>query len=551
MSKIIELIKERKFKYICFFWVIISIQFVIGGNLQTKGYSANSVLDLIINLLKIIGLSILFIVLYYCILEFLKKIKKNKKVESNSYEIKKYSVFIYFLIIFICWIPALLAFYPSILNYDGSIQIFQYKNNNMVHHTVISTLLMGFCYDIGLIIENTQVGMLIYSLLQMISMASMFAYAISFIEKKTNKKWIRNLSILFYAIFPFNQLFPLMTTKDTLFAGLVLVFCVNLYKLIENKNNIADYLFIVVLSVLMLLFRKNGIYAIYLLIPFSMIIYFKHKEILKKILIVLLVIIVSYKGVNKILATMDKNGGTGDGYGRGLYAQAIGRVCKLKKDELTEEEKQKINYYCDDYIKMGEKYRASLADKADSMMSSKKINLNKQEFNKFMIDLGSRFPETFIDSYLDTIRGYWYITDNSFNSIFSKDDSRGVLELTFSPIFESEKVNVHQNSLIPQLKEFYEDMLAKNYYLNIPILYVFFQPAIYLYILLACFLYCLYKNEKSNLVSSGFVLFYFITCFLAPCAIIRYMYPVITSIPVIVSIVGNELIESRKEETKK
>ena len=38
MEKIKEIIKEKKFKYICFFWSIISIQFILGGNLQGKGH---------------------------------------------------------------------------------------------------------------------------------------------------------------------------------------------------------------------------------------------------------------------------------------------------------------------------------------------------------------------------------------------------------------------------------------------------------------------------------------------------------------------------------
>ena len=61
MDKAIEIIKERKFKYICFFWLIISIQFVIGSNLQTKGYSICGFGDVIINLLKIIFLSVIFV----------------------------------------------------------------------------------------------------------------------------------------------------------------------------------------------------------------------------------------------------------------------------------------------------------------------------------------------------------------------------------------------------------------------------------------------------------------------------------------------------------
>ena len=39
VTDIKENITDRKFKYITFFWIIIATQFVIGSNLQTKGYS--------------------------------------------------------------------------------------------------------------------------------------------------------------------------------------------------------------------------------------------------------------------------------------------------------------------------------------------------------------------------------------------------------------------------------------------------------------------------------------------------------------------------------
>lgn len=554
MKKVWNLIKEKKFKYISFFWTVISIQFVIGCNLQTKGYSISNFLDFLINLAKIIILSVMFVILHYCIAEVIKRCKKrinilkNKSEEKNN--IKKNKCGIYFLIIIICWIPTLLAFYPSILNYDGPTQIYMYMNNKITHHTIISTLLMGFCYKIGVIINNTKIGMLIYSIIQMSIMAGIFAYSVNFIEKKTNKKWIRNISIIFYAIFPFNQLFPLMTTKDTLFAGFVLMFIINIYKIIEEKNTIADYIYIVILSVLMLLFRKNAIYALVVLIPFTIVVFFKNKEILKKLVIVLLIILLSYKGVNKLLLCLDTKGGTGDGYGTIMTSQAIARICKEKNNELTEEEMEQIKYYVKDFERIKIRYNASLADYAKGLINSTNIQKNKMEFIKFIINLALKYPGTFIDAYLDTIRGYWYISDESFNTIYT-DGSRGCLELTFSQVFKNENIAIHQNSVIPKLKSFYEDMLAKNYYTKIPVLYIIFQPATYFYILLACVLYSMYKKEKTNLIAEGYLMLYFLTCFLAPCAIIRYIYCVIVSLPVIVSIVVSGILENEKEKGMK
>lgn len=121
VKKIIEIVKERKFKYICFFWIIISMQFVIGNNLQTKGHSIRNVTELIKTLIQILCFSIIFIIIHYYCLKLYRVIKtqsNNKKIYANDVKqtfIKKYRWAIYFLIIIICWIPTLLAFYPCLV----------------------------------------------------------------------------------------------------------------------------------------------------------------------------------------------------------------------------------------------------------------------------------------------------------------------------------------------------------------------------------------------------------------------------------------------------
>ena len=124
ISNVKNVVKDRKFKYISFFWVIIAIQFVIGNNLQNKGYSIRNVTDFIIALVQVLGLSLIFIVIHYCALKLYKKIKERQNKENvntnsenkNENYAKKW--FIYFLIIIICWISTFLAFYHGLLNYD-------------------------------------------------------------------------------------------------------------------------------------------------------------------------------------------------------------------------------------------------------------------------------------------------------------------------------------------------------------------------------------------------------------------------------------------------
>ena len=275
---------KRKFKYICFFWSIISIQFILGSNMQDKGHLFNGWSSFFIDIVKFIVMSIIFISLHYCILELIKKIrekenKEKKEEETKEIKNKKYRWLIYFLIIFICWLPTVLAFYPSIVGYDGGWQIKKYFfMNEIPHHPILITKLYTFFYVIGLTMNSPTFGMFLFSLTQMTFMAGAFSYAVKFIEEQTNKKWLRNISILFYALYPYNQLFSITTTKDVILAGLMLIFLIHLYKMIKEKFRITDFIFLVLIGVVMLLSRNNSIYTLEVSLPFIILVLIKERK---------------------------------------------------------------------------------------------------------------------------------------------------------------------------------------------------------------------------------------------------------------------------------
>lgn len=546
MKKIREIINERKFKYICFFWNIISVQFVIGSNLQTKGYSINSVSEFLISLLKVLLYSVIFIILHYCILEVFNRCKKDTELENRNITTKKYSGIIYFLIIVICWIPALLAFYPIILNYDGVYQIQEcLTGNTSTRHPILHTLLLATFYKFGMEhMNSSDTGMFLFSIFQMTIMAGIFSYSVKFVEEKTNRKWLRNICILFYAIFPINQLFPIMTTKDVLFAGFTLLFIINLYKIYEGKYNKINYIYMIITSALMTLFRNNAIYALIVSIPFIVLILIKDKNKLKKMTIWIICILITYDIVYNSLIYITNSYIDTNQEKLSIFSQGTANICKEKENELTKTEKAEISYFFQDYKTLGETYKTNISDNTKKLIVSDNFENNKTEFFKLMTKLGKKYPRLFIESFLNTTRGYWYILDQSYNQIGHKEkpNSMGYLELPFNEI-QVEEYKVNGYSVLPEVKEFYKSMFCQNNYTKIPVLYIIFQPATYFYIVLAYLLYSIYKRDKINLIIGVYLFLYFITCFLGPVAIIRYIYAVIVCIPVIGSITINEILK--------
>ena len=641
MEELRKIVKERKFKYIAFFWLIISIQFIVGRNLQVYGYSIISTKKFFIDLIKIIILWIILVTTHYLMVKVFSMVKehckKNKKKKTKVKQVenvktedenqakegkvkktKKLSKkdnnwYTYFIIIIACWLPVLLAFYPAIVSYDGWNQIYQYVfKNNLMYHPFITTYIFSFFYKLGFKLGSPTFGMFLFSIFQSLIMASCFAYAVEFIRKNTKQKALYIIALVFYAIFPYNQVFPLITTKDTLFAGIFLIFMIKLYNYLGEKNfKWSSYIVTLCLGTLTL-FLRNNIYYIYAIsIPFLILVLLKNKKKMVEIVTMLLIMIILFKAINplgykKIITTgsSSKNKTTvtykapAGNFNRSIMfkSQAVGRIVYQRGDELTDEEKEKIYYYYDgnakkidksaieeilnsenltdrqkerykqlyksietfnenrDYKFIGNIYNPGLADSTVGGLNNSKVAKNRDDFNSFTKSLMKKYPLETIDSVLDRLRGYWYINDDLFCNLYKREDS-GALEIYVKQFFSEEELqelNIKDESKIPWLHTLYKKLLCENYFRKIPILFVLFQPAFYMYLDLAFLLYALYnrKTEKKRLVIAT-ILFCFATdCCLAYCAIVRYMYEIVVCAPLMLALVFIKENDEKKTKNK-
>ena len=498
-----------------------------------------------------LALSLLFIIIHYCVLEFYKKIKKSQnkeKVNINNKNTKesltKNKWVVYFLIIIICWIPTLLAFYPCLVNYDGGYQIRDYFINNKINlgHPIITTLFYTMFYEMGVYyLDSPSLGMLMFSIFQMTIMALIFSYAVKFIEEETGKKYIRNISICIYGLFPYNQLFPIMTTKDVIFAGLVILFIINLYKMLKRKYRIVDYVIFIVVTVLMLLFRSNALYALTVLLPFTFLILINNKKQFRKLLVVAIISIIICQGINRLVVSIVNEESGENIIWLCVPAQAIGKIANEREEDLTNYEKEKISLYFTNYKALGKIYKPYFADYTMKLAKYDNILENKKEFLDFIFELAKKYPGEFIDSYLNTMRGFWYVLDNSFCLINNEygSDIFGALELYCFKVGKGQ-YEIVEDSKLPLIKNIYKDMFCRNMYQKIYGVRIIFQPATYLYMLFACVLYSVYKRHKIRLIIEVFLFLYVMTFVTAPCALIRYVYPIMVSIPIIFSLLKNE-----------
>ena len=269
-------------------------------------------------------------------------IKVQEKQATNEKVKKRFML--YFLIIFISYIPIFLAYYPTIFAYDVHFQLNEMlHHNNTLHHPLIHTLFIYVCYKFGIVIGSVGIGMAIYSIIQMLIMSLIFSYFLNYMHEKGINKKIIYIALVFFAIFPVNSILSLSTTKDVIFSGLFLLTFIKFYEFVDSKKITLKWkISYIIISVFMLLFRNNAIYALLLAIP--VILFFNKKN--RKVWIILNIIsIMLFSIIYSTMAYIFEAKPTEKSERIPVPIQQVARVYVEKQDELDTDLKKEIEIF--------------------------------------------------------------------------------------------------------------------------------------------------------------------------------------------------------------
>ena len=156
------------------------------------------------------------------------------------------SIFLYSFIIFVCWLPWLIALYPANFLGDTLISIGWFTGlldgkPNMLsdHNPIFTVLLFGSLAQLGKIVHNTGLVFFVFALIQAAVSATSFAISVEYLYKYTAvTKVFRNILIIFYAICPLFSVWSTFIAKDTLFAPIFLLWLLYFIEIIRSDGKI-------------------------------------------------------------------------------------------------------------------------------------------------------------------------------------------------------------------------------------------------------------------------------------------------------------------------
>ncbi len=506
----------------------IGAEFSMAGHINFKSMS----LYFTTMILSLIFTCMIAIVIYYKenILSMLENIKIFKRV-NKIFKFNR-SYWIIFILIIIMWIPAFLAVFPGIYSYDAGPQVLQIfgRMGLNAHHPLIHTFLLDGCLYLGKLIANDyNIGLMIYTIIQMLIMASIFSYAINIIKKYNLPSWIQLCALLFFGLSPINQIWVLLTTKDTIFAGFLLLLLVEIIDMLiyttEFFTSRKRTIRFSIIAILMCLFRNQGIYVFLLVIPFLIFVLKKYR---KKAVIMMIIPVVIVKIITGPITSYFNIVPSNPREALSVPIQQIARVLTLKPDSVSPEEKEIIyKYIPEENIKQ---YIPITSDTVKEGFNVKNFKEDPIPFFKVWLSILIKEPTIYIDSFLYGSYGYFYTDTSPYWMTFILFDGAWLTD-------GYNILGIERNSLFPQYENYLRNVSVNLLHERVPILSTLLNQAFPFWLSMFVLAFILYQKKYRLLIPLLVVIGFWGTMLLGPLIAIRYAFPIIVCIPTIFTLI--------------
>lgn len=467
-------------------------------------------------------------------IEKVKDIKEYRFFTSNNK-----SIIVVAIIIFLSYIPYILNYYPGNVLIDSVVQILQGAGalNLTNHHPVLHTEIIAICMNIGKTIFNSyQTGAFIYILIQTMCTSIIFSFCIYYMARKRVPVFIRILAMLFYMLCPTICFYTITMYKDIPFALTILLTTIGLTEIATNTKNFFSSkkrmgIFMVVI-LLAMLFRNNGVYAIILTFPFVLI---GVRKYYKKVLIIFLIPIILYGIIVEPIFKMlnIEQGSTREALS--IPIQQFARLMVYKQEELTEEQKNKIKQYLP-IENFEELYMPVFADPIKSQFSEEGFEQDKIGLVKLYFELALQFPVETVKSFILGSYGYYYPNTVGWGIYTGVNtDEFGEYEE-----YKFEQTPIIEIGMLDKINEFVNTR-------DFPIVSMFLSIGFLFWVVLACMAYVIYNKQYNKLIIFLLVLFIWITALASPvfCEP-RYVYSIFTCLPLFIAISIKDVITREK-----
>lgn len=453
-----------------------------------------------------------------------------------------------FILLVLVRIPCYLAYYPAICAYDSPYQVVQIVTGEYIdHHPIAHTLLIKAGMLLGkTLFGSVNAGIALYAFVQILILSAAFALGIAMLYRfGVRAVWIL-LTFIWLIFFPFHMYMSVSMTKDAWFSACFLVQILALFTVLyRNENTLRFGAWDITLffsTVGMILFRNNGKYALLVLIVVLLPVLWRAKGMRRLWGRVFLNCMAAFLVGSLILSLLFNITNATQGDKREMLSIPIqqlarcmmyhGGVGVLLQDDntMSQEDKALLQEFM---LYEGYKgYNPHLADPVKRYTNTWVVRYRFKDFATTYFRLLSKYPSAFINAFLEVNAGYLYPNDVSHAAINENGIEKGLGYVQTRWMTDDMKsYGIYKDSKLPSLFEKMEQWADENAYLKIPVLKYLFVPGVWLWVCLLLLAY-LWVHRRFR-VSAVLVLIlgYYLTLLLGPTVQLRYVYPVMITLP--------------------
>lgn len=538
--------KNDKFKILS---IIFSIFMIIGysyNKTHTYNLIFNKEIFVLINLVKLFGFYHLIKNVANIIYEYLLKLNLKEVNESIKNRFSKHPFIYSFIILLLFYLIYLISYYPGVLNYDNANQIKEvlgvhtrYLDSVIVinpnitltnFNPIIHTLLLGNLYKFGVFLGSGNFGLFMYTFIQMTIMAISLAYSIYFLYKENIKIKYLLIILLLYILLPYYPFYSITCVKDTYWTAFFILYLTKIYKLLKHDNKTKDYLILMGIIILLILFRNNGIIAVICSLPLVLLF---NKKVMRPVLVMLIITIGFSIGYAKTLKLLEIPN-TSPREALSVPFQQTARYVKDYPDDVTKEEKESIDRILT-YETLATRYKPELSDKVKNKYNIYTTKDDLKTYFKNWLRMGLRHPDSYINATLSN--NYGYIYPDVYGWYFYCNLNKKIADAV---------PGYHFNTLIIPRLVLSGEAIA---FTKIPILSLFVSCGFWtwFYIFLTV---CIFMQKKKELIVLLFPIFSLIfMCIIGPAnTYFRYVYPYAAAAPLILMLILIEININIKKE---
>lgn len=434
-----------------------------------------------------------------------------------------------FLLMVICWLPTYLTFFPGINGYDTFMQLKQLcEGSYSTHHPLAHTLLTGLFYTTGEYLGSPTLGFAAYTAVQYLCLAGAVSYALQYLASLKVPRILWWALTLSYALLIQHSVMAVSATKDIFFACGILVLTIRLHRLLRSSNpSRFDWLSCTLLTAGVCLFRNNMIYALAALSLALLVI----KRLGGRRLAVLFLAGCLLASICS--TTLQAITDAEDGSKKEMLSvpiQQMARVYHLYGLNAP------VGYEIREVLPLAERYRPEMADHVKGTAQVDGPG-ELTRFVKLWLRESIRYPVEYLDAFLFVTKGYWDINDRSFASIYAPYGAHfnGPMVALCDSIY-----GIEARQLLPGLHKWFEEMFWSNGYQQYPVRWLLLQPGLYSWMLAFAAVLAIINRRKDILLPCLMLLLYLGTLLLGPCALIRYHYCIMITVPMLLGLLAAE-----------